>query len=60
MHRRNKNPIASVFALFVFSLSGFKLITINLFVILGLAIGQLLIFLEKISNILLLFIKFTK
>jgi len=39
MHRRNKNPIAGVFALFVFSLSGFKLITINFLVILGLAIG---------------------
>ena len=60
MHRRNKNAIASVFALFVFSLSGFKLITINFLVILGLAIGQLLVFLEKICNILLLFIIFTK
>jgi hypothetical protein len=39
MHRRNKNHIACVFALFVFSLSGFKLITINFLVILGLAIG---------------------
>ena len=60
MHRRNKNPITCVFALFVFSLSGFKLITINFLVILGLAIGQLLVFLEKICNILLLFIKLTK
>ena len=60
MHRRNKNPIASVFALFVFSLSGFKLITINLLVIFDLAIGQLLFFLDIICNILLLFIKFTK
>ena len=54
MHRRNKNPIASVFALFVFSLSGFKLITINFLVILSLAIGQLLDFLDKTCNILLL------
>ena len=59
MHRRNKNPIASVFALFVFSLSGFKLITINFLVILGLAIGQLLVFRDKICNILLLFVYLT-
>jgi len=39
MHRRNKNPIVGVFALFVFSLSGFKLITIKFLVIPGLAIG---------------------
>ena len=60
MHGRNKNPIASVFALFVFSLSGFKLITINFLDILGLAIGQLLVFLDNTSNILLLFIILTK
>jgi len=42
------------------SLSGFKLITINLLVILGLAIGQLLVFLDKICNILLLFIILSK
>ena len=60
MHRRNKNPIADVFALFVFSLSGFKLITINFLVILGLAIGRLLVYLDKICNILFLFIIFTK
>ena len=60
MHRRNKNPIAGVFALFVFSLSGFKLITINFLFILGLAIGRLLAFLDKICIILFLFIKYTK
>ena len=32
MHSRNKKFIISIFALFVFSLSGFKLITINLLV----------------------------